>query len=595
MKKYNIFSLFLMLMVVFTGCKKDDIIFEIEQPQFETREGYMLFEVIMPYDTDEEEEIYMIGDFNGGEEAIGNPKWLMTRGPGSTVTQSKWGIYLDPSSFEGGKTLADGYTFYSIQNGEARTLENTPAIFTEYPQVGGRQDVFVYFWATHFDKPQKPDEVEHDGYAIYVINNAGWDLHLWAWSNDQGNIMGEGAEWPGLAVTGQIEIDGTTYSYFDTGADHEGWTVNIILSNNGSPQTPSPDPVITLNQDYYFELTADGTLVQLDGPAPAVEHDGSAIFVYNPLGWDLFVWAWPDGGDGSAFLGVDWPGKPMTGTQTINGVVYEYYDFGQMNDGQTINVIVSNNGSDSERGQVDGITLNKNYYYEISAGKLTPIEDPSSFTPGGATEPVPEPEPEPDEPLASAEYRVYIQNETSWDNLYLYAYNGGENLYGAWPGMTFDKKVTIDGVEYLVYPLPATMESATLIFNNNDGTQVEQSDMVVTLDQNWYIQVTDTKATFLEVPEISIYVDNQTGWDAFALYSWGSGDTFGGWPGAVSNTTESINGVDYIIYKAPATGKEESLIFNNNDGGTQLPDFPVTLNEDVYLLVTSEGVQFANE
>lgn len=96
---------------VFSSCKSnDDIVFDHERQQFETRADRILLEYIVPFGTTPKEEIYIIGDFNGGEEAIGNEAYLLTK---AEKSDAKWGVYLDPSTFIGGKTLADGFSFYS--------------------------------------------------------------------------------------------------------------------------------------------------------------------------------------------------------------------------------------------------------------------------------------------------------------------------------------------------------------------------------------------------------------------------------------------------------------------------------------------------
>ena len=586
MKKLNITGLLLVLLAMFTGCSEETITLTSELPQFETREGLMLLEVIVPYGTGINDQIYIYGDFNGGEEAVGNPEWLLQRGNPQSGVPAKFGIYINPSSFQNGKTLADGYTFYNIQNGPERSIENQPMLHYEYPPVGGRQNVFVDYWEEDFNTPENPDQVVHDGYALYILNNSSWtDLYLWAWEEGSGGEDFLGTGWPGVAATGTININGSRYTYFDTGASNEGKTINVIISDNGSPQTGTVSGV-TLNKDHYFELTADGALVEID-PEASVPHDGHTIFVYNNTDWtDFYIWVWEEGSGGEDFLGVGWPGLPFTGTQTINGVVYNYYDFGEMNNGKTVNVIVSNNGS-PQSGTLSGITLDKDYYFELSGTNLTEI-DPETFKPGGGETPD---DPEPDDPKPTAEYNIYIQNQTGWDNFYLYAW-GDEEIFGGWPGQAPSSTITVGGVEYLVFTVTGSGETEHLIFNNNAGTQVEQADMVITLDQNWFINVTATEATFLDTPNLTIYADNQTGWSEIALYAWGdAGEVFGGWPGLASTITETVNGVTYITYPAPANGKGLNLIFNNNNNGDQLGDFPITLNGDLYLEVTSEGVK----
>ena len=579
MKKFNILGMLLLMLAVFTGCKQEDIVLTSELPQFQTRDGYMLLEAIVPYGTGINDQIYIYGDFNGGEDAIGDPRWLLERGNPASGVPAKFGIYLNPSDFQNGKTLADGYTFYNIQSGPERSIDNEPILHHEYPALGQRQNVFVNYWESDFSTPENPDDVVHDGYAIYILNNSSWtDLYLWAW-DDNGNIAGDDASWPGLPATGTMNIGGTMYTYFDTGASNEGRTINIIISNNGSPQTPSPDPVITLNKDWYFELTSDGTLVELD-PNASIEHDGYTVYVYNNTGWEnVTLYMWGDVND----LNGAWPGMQPTGTQVVNGVGYLYFDMGEANTGLAENLIFSNDGA-SQLGDF-AFTINRDIYLEITTSKVTEI-DPSDFHPGGD-----EPD-EPDTPNPGPvnEYNLYILNNTGWSEFYVYAW-GASEIFGGWPGSTTSETRVIDGGTYLVFTMQGGGEEENLIFNNNAGDQYDAT--VIAVDRDYYIVAGPDNASLMDAPQYKLYVENLTGWDGVAVYAWGdSGEIFGGWPGKVSEGTESVNGVSYEVFSFEGTGQSENFIFNNNGGGTQLPDFPVVLNQDYYLTVTAEGVKF---
>ena len=89
-----------MLLTLLGACSKDEIIFDSELPQFELRPGYQLLEVIVPQSTTPTDKIYIIGDFNGGEEAIGDPRWQLEKAPNTDV---KFGIYLNPDDLPYGR------------------------------------------------------------------------------------------------------------------------------------------------------------------------------------------------------------------------------------------------------------------------------------------------------------------------------------------------------------------------------------------------------------------------------------------------------------------------------------------------------------
>ncbi len=574
MKKFNIFSiLFLMLLPVLVGCSEDEIIFDSELPRFELRPGKQLLEVIVPQGTSASDKLYIVGEFNGGvEAAVGNPRWQLEKAHDTDV---KWGIYLDPADFVDGKTLADGYYFYSNEQGEERSLENTPVLHTEAPALGKRINVLTYRWADYFNKPQNPDEIVHDGYVIYVVDNSEYEeLAMYAW----GDAEAFGG-WPGITPTGKVEIAGVTYKYFDTGAANEGLNLNLIFNNNGNNKQLS-DYNVTLDKDYYLELTPDG--VKEFDPSAVVTHDGYAVFVVNNSGWEeLYLYMWGTVND----LNGAWPGMSPTGTQTINGVSYVYFDLGAANcDAGLEEHVILNNGNGKQIDDVVVFGLDRDVYVELSSNKAVEI-DPNTYVPGGAVDPEPEPTP-------AQKYNIYVQNLTGWSDFYIYAW-GDKEIFGGWPGAQASSTQNIGGVDYLVFPIEGAGETENLIFNDNNGTQLE--DVTITLDQDYYIVASPEGASFVEPAknQYKIYIEDKTGWSNLYVYAWGDKEIFGGWPGAMPEATETVNGVTYKVLTVEGNGETENLIFNDNNG-TQLVDVTITLDKDYYFVATPDGASIVD-
>lgn len=561
MKKFNIFSfLFLMLLPLLAGCSKDEIIFDSELPRFELRPGYQLLEVIVPQGTMPTDKIYIVGEFNGGQEAaVGNPMWQLEK---ASDTDVKWGIYLNPDDFVDGKTLADGYTFYNSEQGEERSLDNQPVLHTEAPALGQRLNVLLYRWADYFNKPVDPGEIVHDGYVIYVVDNSGFeDLAMYAW----GDAEAFGA-WPGMTPTGKVEIEGVTYKYFDTGAANEGLNLNLIFNNNnGGSQLP--DYNVTLDKDFYLELTPDAVL-EYD-PSSNVKHDGYAVFVVNKSGWDdLYLYMWGAVND----LNGAWPGMAPTGTQTIKGVEYTYFDLGAANcDAGLEEHVILNNGNGKQIDDVVVFNLDRDVYVELTASGATEI-DPETYDPGTTPEPDPEPDPEPQD------YKIYVQNLTGWSDFYVYAW-GDKELFGGWPGATSSETVEIGGMSFLVFNVSGAGETENLIFHDNNGTQYDA--LAITLDKDWYIVANPDGAAAIEEPvsEFKIYIQDNTGWANFYVYAWGDKEVFGGWPGVSPDATETVGGITYKVITVEGHGETENLIFNNNDG-TQYDAMSITLDKN---------------
>lgn len=568
MKKFNIFSiLFLMLLPLLAGCSKDEIIFDSELPRFELRPGYQLLEVIVPQGTLTTDKIYIIGDFNGGMDAVGDPRWQLEK---ASDTDVKWGVYLNPDDFIEGKSLADGYTFYSVEQGEERSLENTPVVHTEAPALGSRLNVIVYRWADYFNKPVNPDEIVHDGYVIYVVDNSGYDeLTMYAW----GDAEAFGG-WPGMQPTGKVEIDGVNYKYFDTGAANEGLNLNLIFNNNGNGKQ-LPDYNVTLNQDFYLELTPDA--VNNFDPSSVVTHDGYAIFVVDNSGWDeLYLYMWGTVND----LNGAWPGMSPTGTQTINGVNYTYFDLGAANcDAGLEEHLILNNGNGKQIDDVVVFNLDRDVYIELSSNRAVEI-DPDTYVPGGIVEPEPEP---------AQEYKIYVQNLTGWNDFYIYAY-GDKEIFGGWPGASSSETVEIGGAKYLVFTVEGNGETENLIFNDNNGTQYDA--LTIRVDRDYYIVANPDGASIVEPEEnrYKIYIEDKTGWSNLYVYAWGDKEIFGGWPGVQPDVTETIDGVTYKVLTVEGNGETENLIFNDNNG-LQYDAATITLDKDYTIVANPDKAE----
>lgn len=211
----------LALLLSMTGCKSnDDIIFDHERQQFETRNDRILLEFIAPFGTTADEELYIVGAFNGTDVEGAEPKleqYKLTKAPNSN---QKWGIYLDPSTFAGGKTLADGFRFYSATQGLEYTVSGELATHTDNPAVGSFTNIWGQRWEAYYWEGGEAPEPDHNGIRIYVDDQTGWDaLNLYMW----GDVNDLNGGWPGMSPTGTYTHEGMTWKYFDMGEENTDW------------------------------------------------------------------------------------------------------------------------------------------------------------------------------------------------------------------------------------------------------------------------------------------------------------------------------------------------------------------------------------
>lgn len=545
-KLYSLLLAVLTLTGLMTGCKSnDDITFDHERQQFETRADRILLEFIAPFGTTPNEEIYILGAFNGEDEAIGQEQYKLMAAP---TSNAKWGIYLDPATFINGKTLADGFYFYSVTQGKELDLNGELAHHTENPGLGTFTNIWGQHWESYYWEGGESPEPEHDGFCVYVDDQTGWEtLTLYMW----GDVNDLNGGWPGMQVTGTWTHGGVTWKYFDFGEANSGLNENLIF-NNGGAGAQLGDFNFTIDHNIYLRITTDG--VEEIGEPETVAHDGYAVFVYDETGWDaLTLYMWGDTND----LNGGWPGMEVTGEQTVNGVTYKYFDMGAENAGLAENLIFNNAGGGTQLGDF-AFTIDRDIYLHITASGVTEI-DPATFQPGGGTTPEPEPEP------AVEKVIIAVKNSIGYEDPHLYVW-GDSEACGGWPGAA-PVMVTVNG--WYLFELPATGTFNLILNNNGNGLQTDGP------------AVTDSGTRFFDVNESwvestnTVTITNNAGYTDPRLYAWGAGEIYGGWRGIKPNSNEE--GV--LVFPLPNDGGEYNLILNGEGDGVQQDISQVIANQ----------------
>ena len=536
----------LALMGLVSSCSdKDDIVFDHERQQFETRADRILLEFIAPFGTTADEEIYIVGAFNGDSAAIGNEMWLAQKAPKSDV---KWGIYLDPNTFEAGKNLANGFRFYSVTQGMEYTIGGELAQHMDNPGVGTFTNIWGQRWESYYrsGSDEEEEEVDHDGFVVYVDDQTGWDdLTLYMW----GDVNDLNGGWPGMSVTGTVKKGGITWKYFDMGAANTGLAENLIF-NNGGNGVQLADFAFTIDRNIYLRVTAEGVEeVELE---PTVKHDGFALFILNESSQtDLALYAW---GDAEAFGG--WPGMPATGTQTINGLTYTYFDLGESNTGLNLNLIPNNNGGGVQwEGGDLNFTIDHDIYLRIFDGGYEVI---SKDYQGGGNTPGPDPQP------VGETVIIAVKNSVGFANPHLYVW-GDSEACGEWPGAA-PKATTANG--WCLFELPAG-GTFNLILNDNGSPQIDGPE-VKTVGSHFF----DVANGWEESPN-TVTIQNNAGYSDPHLYAWGDGEIYGGWRGI--KPTSNQGGT--LLFPLPNDGGTYNLILNGEGDGVQQDIATVVANQ----------------
>lgn len=185
---------------------------------------------------------------------------------------------------------------------------------------------------------------------------------------------------------------------------------------------------------------------------------------------------------------------------------------------------------------------------------------------------------------------VYFYNSEAWDNVGVWSWRDGVNVYDDWPGEAAEDQG--DGWWMMEIPLLPEDGAINIIFNNFVGEDTEQTDdLVIThrdsvyLTHNGFVlndqSIAETFATFEEDEFTRFHFYNEDGWENIHAYMFGDNEAFGGWPG--QRVSEDEDQEDWYYVYAPVDPDEEdvNIIFNSDDN--QTGDIAVPSSDHVYI------------
>ena len=415
---------------------------------------------------------------------------------------------------------------------------------------------------------------EHAGVRVWVDDQTGWDeIALYQW----GDVNDFGGGWPGSQVAGSEALAGVEYKYFEYGDDIVGLSQHLIFNNNGNGvQLADYDLVFEAGvADYFFQVTSGGATL-LDGPGggsgsgggaepePEAE-DGPKVYVKNSTSWggSLYAHYW-------GASNTDWPGYQMTGTVTVGGDEYLVLPTLHGDRGTEVGIIFHAENDDLRYETT--LTFDTDRYYELTDNGLTEV---------------------------NLGVRLWVNNESRWPgNLYAHIwYDTADGTVNTeWPGVAAVPGYA-KGAVYDVVLVPSAFVGNTVnvIFHDDVDDSANRFQTSLTIGEDIFYDLSvDYKLEEQEKAPVTVYVNDQTGWDVLTLYLWGEiNDLGGGWPGISASGTETILGTEFKLFEVPnAMGRSENLIFNNGGAGIQQESYPITFSEaEYYMTVTAEGIE----
>ena len=299
---------------------------------------------------------------------------------------------------------------------------------------------------------------------ILVNNKTDWEaISLYAY----GDAEAFGG-WPGATPVGFEEVKGVKYTVFGLPAEMAGKTLNLIFNNNGGGKQLADFAITVPEEEIFLNINANYYVDNVEGNPRG---EASTIYVVNKQGWEtLNLYAW---GDAEVFGG--WAGAAGTKIGTWCGKPVYTYAVGADASGKSVVVEYV----DNEMVVVDSPAVANHYLCEAKHN------------------------------VGLAEYdgglpatRVYVQDETGWDQVSLYVW-GTSEIFGGWPGASPAGTEEIGGVTYKYFEVPASAfgNTANFILNNGgNGSQLENFDCLKgqTVTRDYYFHFTADNVTVVE-------------------------------------------------------------------------------------------------
>lgn len=484
-----------------TGCKNEELVFDHELQQWETKADAILLEFIAPAGTAYDEQIYITGEFNNGE------KYLLEK----TKNDKKWAIYLYESDFTAaGKTLKDGFTFGSEKNGLLCDVKGKVDTLTTDISYGQWANFWGMRWESHFKTNDDPGEIVPGEYEhLYLL----------------GNIEGSGwtpAEPLEMEMVGtdifRAEVtfnnaDGTSHFAVITkkGADNDDWaTVNAarwgangaglvegtpldLVLQDGSDQTvtiPTGTYTITVNMAEKQIVIGNGDWDKPELPSK-YEHlyilgnvEGTGWTPAEPLelkkvGRDLFRGEFtfvPDASNTICYFAFatekgasndDWP--------TLNAA---RWGGGELVEGEYLPLTLQTTSDVTVTIAPGTYTITVNMIFNeavIGEGDWSGREEPKP-------EPTPDPTPSDHDTVIvtvkdTITTHLYLVDEST-NMHYLYAW-GTNELFGGWPGAKWNTWTSVSFLDKTFHHYEFDAEYGSeynLIVNNKGYSELDAAD-----------------------------------------------------------------------------------------------------------------------
>lgn len=195
--------------------------------------------------------------------------------------------------------------------------------------------------------------------TVYSTNTELEEMYIWVWDEYSQSITAINTTPTGAPMTKGVDKDGKIIFTYTFSEEYYGRTLGFLFNNgyfNDDNQTDDYYSTIDKNLTYYVNLATP--------KQPGYVYDGYKIYARNENGWEsMYIWLWDDY-NSTLNLYPYWPGDQMD-KETKDGVEYFVYQLPSAWNNNTINLVFSNNNSQTV--DYTGILVDGDKYFVVTS------------------------------------------------------------------------------------------------------------------------------------------------------------------------------------------------------------------------------------
>jgi alpha-amylase len=433
-------------------------------------------------------------------------------------------------------------------------------------------------------------DYDTSGYtSVWNADNNNWNFAMYVSNSVAGSLDSSPSGSNANLGTARVDMaSGTYYQNVTVNVSPSDAFTTLVYTEDGSDPSTSSSTIGSDGKTFTYNATGSHTLKIGVKEANSirdiktyryvvtdVEPTNITIYVRADKS-PIYLYAWDDNGT----LTADWPGTQLSAMKSANGQNFYYMTFPKPSQDYTLNYILNQGSDDTKTANNNGV--GSDIFAALGAAGEVAIDLTTIYTGTSIEAPIP-----------YKDITVYV--EANRYPIKLYAWNGGGDLLGGFPGKQITHTVCIKGKNWFYETIKIQENQSPFSLVVSDGTKQSADftgvidDVFVSYNGKDHSALANKTSDYAGYPlawyeegEMCAFFTNDNNWGDIFAWVWSDSSSYynysndntndnPGWPGNAC-TFLGYNEYGQKLYKWTYTGDRtsypEKIIFNDNSNQT---------------------------